>query len=574
MKNQPKKRCWFSERNIIAAVLTAVIVYFCLIPSRLIVSPETTLITHPLKKNGTPDYFAAYSEWNNERLRNPEDNGLRMMIAAVGPMLLEQQMIMKTVPWDELPTHKNSKDWYKRFWLPLCSAMSIDPEKKPRLEYPDFHEFIKQLRNEKSGKEEIQNEEIQNEEIRNLWKQLTGNPWTVEEYPEAACWLEKVSPVLDLAGIAARKPNWACYRQAVEPANLMLTVLLPDVQASRTHVWNLQIRIGERIGRGDIDGAWYDTMTIFRIGRHQMGEPLFVNHFIDAAFERHGFEAVQEILKHGKPNTEQLKRFAEEFDHLPKRNLIDINKFPFFEKQISFDGLFHLSHTEVEFSRSIETACTTWWQSLFVPTICKMAFSLPFDRNIAARQLSERFIPIEAAICEPNPKKRRDLLRAEADEQIKIDKNIYSKRLVTIPLIRYRSRWIGDFIYQFFASAFLNYYQTMDRTQAQNDLLRIAIALERYQREHETYPESLDQLIPQWIEEIPLDIFTSRDTLTYRRQENGYLLYSYGQNEKDDKGNPKEYNDIVINMSRVTDSGGSKPLDNNKPLENNSKPVE
>jgi hypothetical protein len=544
MNAQPKKRRWFSRRNIIVTIiLLTVLGYFCFVPSRLIISPETTLITSPLKKDGTPDYFAAYSEWNNERLRNPEDNGLRMMIAAVGPILLEQAFLMETVPWNELPTHENSKDWYKRYWLPLCSAMSIDPEKKPRFEYPDFHKFIKQLRGEKST----------NEEVQDLWKQLMDNTWTVEEYPDAAQWLEKVSPVLDLAGIAARKPNWACYRQSVEPTNLMATVILPDAQASRTHVRNLKIRINERVGRGDIDGAWYDTMTIFRLGRHQLGEPFIVCHLIDAAFEGYGFEAVQKILQYGKPNAEQLKRFAEEFDQLPKRNLLDANSILFFEKQMAFDALFHLSSPDVEqayeISRERESA-TTWRQATIRSVTYRTALSLPFDRNIAARQLSKRFIPVEAAIREPNPKKRRGLLQAE--ERIRLDENLYGKRLIATPLIRYRSRWVGDFAYRVASSAFFTYYIAMDRIQARCDLIRMAIALERYQREHARYPESLDQLVPKWIDEIPLDIFTSRDTITYRRTENGYLLYSYGQNEKDDNGNPKDDNDIVININKVT----------------------
>lgn len=48
---------------------------------------------------------------------------------------------------------------------------------------------------------------------------------------------------------------------------------------------------------------------------------------------------------------------------------------------------------------------------------------------------------------------------------------------------------------------------------------RVACALERYWLKHETYPEDLDSLVPEWIAELP--------SLSYRRTPNGrYLLHS------------------------------------------------
>jgi hypothetical protein len=183
---------------------------------------------------------------------------------------------------------------------------------------------------------------------------------------------------------------------------------------------------------------------------------------------------------------------------------------------------------------------------LVLPITIKTALALPFDQNIAAKRLTEQINSFENAIREPNPKKRRDLLSSL--ERAKID-NHWGSKLFLIPLIRYRSQWIGDLICQYMNPAWEGYYIAMDKTQALFDLHRIAIALERYQREHQTYPETLDVLVPKFLDEIPLDIFTSRDTITYQRTETSFLLYSYGQNEKDDNGNPKDTignSDIVV----------------------------
>jgi hypothetical protein len=65
---------------------------------------------------------------------------------------------------------------------------------------------------------------------------------------------------------------------------------------------------------------------------------------------------------------------------------------------------------------------------------------------------------------------------------------------------------------------------------------QIACALERYRLAQRTYPETLDTLVPQFIEKLPRDIVNG-EPLIYRRTEAGmFLLYSVGWNETDDGG--------------------------------------
>ena len=68
------------------------------------------------------------------------------------------------------------------------------------------------------------------------------------------------------------------------------------------------------------------------------------------------------------------------------------------------------------------------------------------------------------------------------------------------------------------------------------DLARVAIALERYRLAHGEYPESLEQLPPQFIAKLPHDIING-EPLHYRRTADGQFdLYSIGWNEVDDGG--------------------------------------
>lgn len=73
---------------------------------------------------------------------------------------------------------------------------------------------------------------------------------------------------------------------------------------------------------------------------------------------------------------------------------------------------------------------------------------------------------------------------------------------------------------------------------------QIVCALERYRLAHGEYPETLDALMPQFIEKLPHDIIGGQP-LHYRRTEDGkFLLYSVGWNETDDGGVPGTLADV------------------------------
>ena len=72
--------------------------------------------------------------------------------------------------------------------------------------------------------------------------------------------------------------------------------------------------------------------------------------------------------------------------------------------------------------------------------------------------------------------------------------------------------------------------------QTQFDEARLAIALERFRLAHGGYPDTLAELLPAFIAELPVETY-SRQPLIYRRKEGGtFLLYGVGQDRTDDGG--------------------------------------
>jgi len=96
-----------------------------------------------------------------------------------------------------------------------------------------------------------------------------------------------------------------------------------------------------------------------------------------------------------------------------------------------------------------------------------------------------------------------------------------------------------DALNKMFNSDFLiagNFVKKIADAQSSVDLVRVAIALERYRLAHGSYPDTLDELAPQSIEKVPHDVIRG-GPLHYRRNDDGqFVLYSVGWNEKDDGG--------------------------------------
>ncbi len=79
------------------------------------------------------------------------------------------------------------------------------------------------------------------------------------------------------------------------------------------------------------------------------------------------------------------------------------------------------------------------------------------------------------------------------------------------------------------------------RERAEMRLLQVELALRAWQATHGGLPESLDDLVPEFLSAVPADPFDTADSpLRYQRTEETYVLYSVGADGKDDGGVPPE----------------------------------
>lgn len=93
--------------------------------------------------------------------------------------------------------------------------------------------------------------------------------------------------------------------------------------------------------------------------------------------------------------------------------------------------------------------------------------------------------------------------------------------------------YIGDGGYAFYSATKPVTYD--GREKAFRDCAQTAIAIKRYQLAHGKLPDSLAQLVPTFIPEIPADPFNGKP-LQYRQENEGFYIYSVGPDLTDDGG--------------------------------------
>ncbi|MBN1124619.1 MAG: hypothetical protein JXA82_06400 [Sedimentisphaerales bacterium] len=75
------------------------------------------------------------------------------------------------------------------------------------------------------------------------------------------------------------------------------------------------------------------------------------------------------------------------------------------------------------------------------------------------------------------------------------------------------------------------------RMRGQINSARVAIAMERYRLAEGKLPEALEELVPLYLDEVPLDPFDGKP-LRYKQTNPGYIIYSIGEDQVNNGGIP------------------------------------
>ncbi len=354
-------------------------------------------------------------------------------------------------------------------------------------------------------------------------------------------WLAKNEEPLALVTKGSKLPYcWQLY-ESKDPEQSIMSVFLPYLAPSRDIAYALCWRAWLNAQSSDFDSAFHDIDTCYRLGRHYKGEKTLIEQLVGMAIEARALQTSRQILDTCKIESITLAGFQQRL-----QTLIDGDNFkPDFrlEKFGMYDEI-QRCFTESRFGPS----------HLYPQRI--MQISDMRGENPRHEPLVDLILALKNS---PDilfsPTKTKAIANTNAfysffDETF--TKNPAKLKTEGIDLAKaIISSSKNNLLLRIIAPNFPRIHYIMWRHRVHTDSTILIIALVRYRNDIGTYPESLDKLVERgYIKQIPVDPFSDKP-IAYRKTDNNFLLYSWGENLKDDdgqiardeKGKPKRFAD-------------------------------
>ncbi len=83
---------------------------------------------------------------------------------------------------------------------------------------------------------------------------------------------------------------------------------------------------------------------------------------------------------------------------------------------------------------------------------------------------------------------------------------------------------------------------------------RTALSVQRYRLKNNKLPDSLNGLVPDYLESVPLDPYDGKE-IRYNKLDKGFVVYSIGKDQKDDGGkeDPKDKSDSTYDITFIVE---------------------
>lgn len=475
--------------------------------SKITISKETTHATSPVTKDGYIDYLGAVNASLGKGV-NADNNANVKFWQAFGP-------------------HPESATMVPKFF----KLMGIDSPPEEGNYFLNLGQYVKQ-----GGDIEFQDP---------LWNKIsdhqaksTARPWLAKEHPQIAGWLLANEKPLAVVVEGTKRSEY--YSPLVVPngeedktgmEHSMIAVLLPGVQQTRSFARALSARAMLRTRNGDTEGAWEDLMACHQLGRLVGRGPTLIEALVGIAIDGIAGNADLAFLEYTKPDSNQIAKY--------QKDLAGLAPLPSMGKTIGLTERYMFLDVTQRLSRSGSKgfSALTGGSRESEKVMAALMFR-SVDWDTVMRTGNHWYDRLEEASKHESRKDRKNAMElVEADMQ-KFIKEANSPTTIA-GLIFGSKKTVGKVLSRVLVALLLPAVsaaqEAEDRSQQKIHNLQLAFALAAYRSDHEAYPESLKQLAPKYLKQIPSDMYSSKG-LVYQATADSYLLYSFGRNEKDDGG--------------------------------------
>ena len=467
------------------------------------ISRETTYIVQPLRDDGYVDYLAALNQRSREGV-TPENNAAVLLWQALGPAEIAGRCGEEESGWffRELgvPRPADDGEYFVSVWT-YASRIEGDPPADQQHE-PGEDEW-----GDPAGVNRTW-ESILSEQF----EQAAQRPWSAEEFPRLAAWLEANQGPLQLVVDGSTRQRF--YSPLIPPKEspLLFNVLLDGPLSCREVCRALMARAMLRLGEGKVDEAWHDLFACHRWARLVGQGPTYIEVLIAYAIDGIACSGDAAVAHHGNLTSEQARRFRADLRQLgPLPGVVDkINvaeRFAFLDSVSAMaregPAAFAESAGSDEEPSWLETQLSKRGARLLEWDEVLRTGNDYFDRWVEAGRIADRS-ERERAVAEVNVEIEEDL--NEARDPMSLAKSFLGKgpgKVVT--------EKIGQVFFALLGPDVSTAWQSEDRTRLTLQMAQVALALAAYRGDHGSYPDELAQLVPEYLDEVPRDLYVDAE---------------------------------------------------------------
>jgi hypothetical protein len=492
-----------------AGALLLIVLFFLQLfgPSpKIVVSKQTTFATEPLLPSGLPNY----EEYLRQQLRNGvtfENNAAVLLAPALWTSdikdeqaeLIVAELGLKEMPSTESamqPTYGDAMNKRVRAWLKPQYAKSDGSGVAPE---PDA-----------------------------VIDQAIAHAWTSQQLPPMAEWIDANQKPLDMIVEASRRPRyyWPTAELLDDKQDMLLTSALPIISTIRDGARGLKIRALRNIGDGRLPKAWQDILALYRLSDLISQYSTLVEQLVAMAIRSIATQATQQLLDSPSMTKELAHQIRDDLAALPPISTTadSINRV---ERLCTLDAVIQIKTRGFNTISGLATGETE---------------SSPIDLaainwNTVLEKINTTYDDLVAAMQQPDAAQRAEALSGVEQQLNDEQAQAHSPGAFAAALFSRsaRSELVGKIVVGMVFPSMRAANSADDRTRSSFALTELAAALAEYRAEHGKYPVKLDDLTPGILAMLPNDIYHAKPYV-YRRIDDGYLLYTLGENGNDDGG--------------------------------------
>jgi hypothetical protein len=409
-------------------------------PLRL--AKETTYIVEPLKSDGRQvDYFAAIQEITCPPNIATDENGFRLIVRHLG----------------------KSPDSEPEHFAGICRELGLDlgaiqPDMSYQEPFDALKAYIESDAFDRSLLEGLPPDERSTDDVASMLYGKLAWPWTLDDLPMMARWLDDSGPALDLIGVAVRRPTFHVPLVRTCEDEALMLMPLSELLSVRDFARGLSARANHRLALGDLDGAIEDIVTCKLLGRRIAGSAMSIGMLVGIGFETVGSAiGIAGSLEH-PPTREHFQRLVDEMEALPTGG--DLDRAMLIERFVALDSLQLMAN-----GRTPDDA-----MDVDVPPPARRLAVRGLDWNVIAEQFNSDF----------------DALLATGEMPPRAEFGLWDA--VSSFSVRGRSKHIANVFSALLLPSMDAFQEAIRRNACTSRMKRIVLAMLMYEQDHAALP--------------------------------------------------------------------------------------